>query len=143
MLLPLRLHKARGTLVIFTLVTILSWLLATNHCAIAREITTAAANDSAPPGHEHCPTPGPKSDGQGQMACCWTLKVSVNQAQSLASYDASFFILKWFLPEFLQPNFGSEASPAWHWDHGPPKVLSFAEQVLQRSILSNAPPVLS
>lgn len=142
---PVRLRKARGTLLLFSLVTILSWLLATNHCAIAREMTTSAASDSTPPGHEHCPTPKPdgKDDGQGRMACCWALKVSVNQGKSLASYDASFFILKWFLPEFLKPDFGSEASPAWHWNHGPPKVLSFAEQVLQRSILSNAPPFLS
>lgn len=141
---PLKLRKARRTLLLFSLVTILSWLPATNHCAIAREITRPAAHDSAPPGHEHCPKSDGKDDGQSQMTCCWALKASVNPAQSLVSYDASLFILKfWFMPEFLQSDFGSEASQAWHWDHGPPKVPSFAEQVLQRSILSNAPPVLS
>jgi hypothetical protein len=78
------------------------------------------------------------------MECCWVLKVSLSPAQSLASHDASLaslFIEKWFHPEFLWPAFGSEASLAWHWDHGPPKVRSFAEQVLQRCILSNAPPI--
>jgi hypothetical protein len=126
---------------------ILSWLVATNHCAIAWELTTSAANDSAPSGLEHCPTHGEKPDakehGEGQMVCCSALKISLNPAQSLVSYDASFFILKWFVPEFLKPDFGSEAAPAWHSDHGPPKGLSFAEQVLQRCIPSNAPPVLS
>jgi hypothetical protein len=141
------LRKAKKTLLLFSLVTILSWLLATNHCAIAQEMTTPAAKDSAPPGHSHCPTHGPKpdgkEDGQGLMTCCLALKVSLNPAQGLASYDAGLSILKWLLPEFPQPDFGNEASAVWHCDHGPPKVPSYAEQVLQRCILSNAPPVLS
>jgi hypothetical protein len=141
------LRKPRKTLLLFSLVTILSWLLATNHCAIARELATSIVNDSACPGHEHCPTQGAKPEGkedrQGRMACCWALKVTLNPAQSLASYDASFFNLEWFVPAFLKLDLGSEVARAWHCDHGPPKVLSFAEQVLQRCLLSNAPPVLS
>jgi hypothetical protein len=137
------LRKNRGTLLLFSLVAILSWFVATNHCAIAGELTTPS--DSAPSGLEHCPTHGGKPDtkehGEGQMICCSALKISLNPEQSLVTYHASFFILKWFVPEFGKPRF-IELSSTWHCDHGPPKLLSFAEQVLQRCILSNAPPVL-
>jgi hypothetical protein len=142
-----RLRKARGTLLLFSLITIASWLLATNHCAIARELMTSATNESVSLGHEHCPRHGAKPDGKEddprQMACCWALKVSLNSEHTVVSYDGAFLILQWFLLELIKSNFGSEASLERHQDHGPPKAASFAEQVLQRCILSNAPPVLS
>jgi hypothetical protein len=126
---------------------ILSWLVATNHCAIAQAVGAVVSNCHAPAAGEHCPSHEPPSDtsenGQGQMECCWAVKVSLNPVQSHivnAASLASPLCEEWLYPEFVGPEFES-ASLAWHWDHGPPKVRSFAEQVLQRCILSNAPPV--
>jgi hypothetical protein len=79
------------------------------------------------------------------MECCKSLQpLSVSPAKSLVAYNTDLFSLQWYAVASL---ISSDAAfvdvEVPQWDTGPPGVISFAESVLQRSILAHAPPVLA
>jgi hypothetical protein len=62
-------------------------------------------------------------------------------AKDFAGYDSSLFALQLY---FIGPIISTNASgpiPILELDTGPPFVHTFAESVLQRSILAHAPPI--
>lgn len=120
-----------------------AWFLISNHCAIA----AVSSHEAAMPGH--CPmhaaakqTPSKNKGCGDQSPCCKTLRALVAKpAKSIG--DSAFEISKTYdYPGGLivRP---SEAitSHLWALNPGPPGGCSFAESVLQRSLLAHAPPI--
>jgi len=123
---------------IAVLLTIFSWLAISNHCALAAISGPQPAADACPM-HSH-----PAKQKQGSaLVCCKilkatgaqaTIKPAVPQVQTLPPDRAHFSLLVVGRSDF-QPLFLA-------LDTGPPGISSFAESVLQRSILAHAPPSL-
>ena len=124
-------------------ITAAAWFLISNHCALAVVSpvpTTVAA-------HAHChqekPLPSQKS-GNEQLPCCKILRALVVKESSIAQ---DFY-------KFSQPTDYPAVTNAVgtgllqlsvianELDTGPPVAASFAELVLQRSILAHAPPFI-
>jgi hypothetical protein len=124
---------------IVVLVSMGAWLLLSNHCVLALD-------DSAMSGSETvgCPmhsTPA-KEKPAANIPCCKDLRAVAAQAvKNIATaaselvgvrdYLAGFFIAP---PRVTRQLLALET--------GPPRWLSFAESILQRSILAHAPPAL-
>lgn len=130
------------------LLTISAWLLASNHCAVAgvtgHHASLPRHADATNTGHAHCPgSSREKDDDESDTLCCSSLQATVAQpAKSLAAFDPITFVpvAYFLLPLILIEEQASAVST--EMDTGPPGESSFAELVLQRSILAHAPPVL-
>ncbi len=127
--------------------TISAWLLASNHCALAGEIGHHAVKpahvDATGAGHGHCPGPSQEKDGdESEMLCCSSLQATFAQpAKSFTAFDqVSFVSVAYFLLPFVLLERQASAIST-ELDTGPP--YSFAENVIQRCLPSNAPPSLS
>ncbi|MDP9291283.1 MAG: hypothetical protein M3O82_02840 [Verrucomicrobiota bacterium] len=121
-----------------------AWLFVSNHCAIAG---LGASGISSPTGHEHCPGHSAPSQEKGDEdnACCKSLQpASVTPAKNLVTYDTSLFTAQMYFCAVL---FSADRAQLdlrpLELDTGPPFASSFAESVLQRSILAHAPPFLA
>ena len=126
------------------LLTIAAWLVASDHCALARALLhpVVKAAENSCPGHTPQPAQPEKKDGRSDLPCCKSLLATTAPAKVSASYDASQFVLQPYLPVEFQAVAGGPATPVEALDTGPPDLRTFAESVLQRSLLAHAPPVL-
>ena len=123
-------------------VMLLSWLVVTNHCAMG--LMQAALSAKTEHAHCHASTSGDgqKAPADGMRECCRVIKASLADTPEF-KFDAAklqlqaFVILRALVAPVQNP------APAFIHDHGPPRVISFAENVLQRSLLSHAPPTLA
>jgi hypothetical protein len=118
-------------------VMLLSWLVVTNHCALGRMQGGNA-------GHAHCHAAknddGKKAPEDGMRECCRAIKASLSSHGEFKC-DASQLPLQIVATPQLYAAPLVEASGIL-LDHGPPRAASFAEIVLQRSLLGHAPPTL-
>ena len=140
---PLRTRLFRAT---FSLVALAAWSLASNHCALAGFMPVAKEAVAAPShchGSSEAPAPEEKERDCDGSKCCNSLSApSLAFAKDIVSYDASLFLPNDY-PAFEQCILGSDhEAPIAEIDTGPPRSDSFAESVLQRSILAHAPPSL-
>lgn len=130
--------------VAIVLVTIMAWFVATDHCALAgvllRPAFAAAPAQESCPGHSSQPE---KKQSQGELPCCKTLAATTAPAKISAGYHANQFVLQPYLAADFRLVMGRLAAPPVELDTGPPDLRSFAESVLQRSLLAHAPPVLA
>lgn len=123
------------------LVTATAWFFAANHCAVANLLPKTAE-------HEHCSADTPADDGKPSdcdgLNCCKSLSAPATFAKKLVGYDKAFYTLKdYVVGEFVFPIDRHDA-PIAELDTGPPPPAnSFAESVLQRSLLAHAPPFVS
>ena len=129
-----------------TLLTVVAWFLAANHCAVA---SLAAPLTDTPTGHEHCPASSSAPAGKEQpndcdgLNCCKSLSAPASFAKKLVGYDKAFYTPKdYIVSEIVFASEQHEASIS-ELDTGPPPAHGFAESVLQRSLLAHAPPSLS
>ncbi|HEX8490541.1 MAG TPA: hypothetical protein VF626_05950 [Chthoniobacterales bacterium] len=129
-----------------TLLTVLAWFLAANHCAVA---SLTAPLIEASTGHEHCggssdvPADKEQPNDCDGLNCCKSLSAPASFAKKLAGYDKAFYTLKdYVVSEIVFANELHDASIS-ELDTGPPPAHCFAESVLQRSLLTHAPPSLS
>jgi hypothetical protein len=127
------------------ILSIFAWLAISNPCALAG-IEAATTQASIPKCH-HCAdsTPAREKQTGADAVCCKVLRATFNtQAKKIAGVGSTIFVLQTY---FLSAVFGSEAAKAFVFpmelDTGPPFRVSFAESVLQRSILSHAPPFVA
>jgi hypothetical protein len=120
-------------------VAICSWIAVTNHCAFA-----AAAKD-IDKARSECPfhsKPVKQKDQSSQVQCCKILRAVVfAKTKDWARDDAKFcdtnFLVQTggaFILHLSRP-----VAPLL-LDTGPPGAFSFAELILQRSLLAHAPP---
>jgi hypothetical protein len=133
----------------FSLVAAAALLLGSNHCVLACFVPAPAAD--APAEHAHCAAmqnsaPADEqqpSSGCDEMNCCSALSAPVALAKSPVSYDALAFTLFAHVLIGTAPAGEDHHPPVLELDTGPPERCSFAEVVLQRSILAHAPPVVA
>lgn len=127
---------------VIVLLTIVAWLVASDHCALAgallRPVAVGLAQESCP-GHSQ----PEKKQGQSDLPCCKTLVATTAPAKISAGYDANQFILRLDLASDFQLVVRTSDAPLPELDTGPPDSRTFAESVLQRSLLAHAPPVLA
>jgi hypothetical protein len=118
-----------------------SWIAISNHCAFAAVTTQAHPLQSECPFHSKPAKPQPVPAG---IQCCKILRaITTATAKAVARalvdlphVDLAFVPLIFFAPAKI--SFAVSAS-----DTGPPGTISFAELVLQRSILAHAPPLFA
>ncbi len=128
------------------LVLLAAWFALSNHCALAVMGHGADADETAEV-HKCCP---PKAEAGGEQtpeqpmgACCKSLRVLPAASAKLVEAPDSLPMVAWawaVLAETL-----AVERPAAEVAHttGPPGARSFAEVVLQRSLLSHAPPFVA
>jgi hypothetical protein len=125
--------------------SMLAWLAASNHCVLAAKpaaVHEAASSESECPMHaqkQHAPLPE-KGNGCGDLPCCKRLQATVvSPGKAVAKPVWLGALQPFFTPAFrLVDAQSGRLSPIL--DTGPPGKSSFAELVLQRSLLAHAPP---
>jgi len=120
-------------------IAICSWFAISNHCAFSTLALEANTTESACPFHSQpAKTPPPPAGIQ----CCKILRAVVpTVTKGWARNDAGVSDVDLYFEELaIIANSQSATSPLL-LDTGPPGARSFAELILQRSILAHAPPV--
>jgi hypothetical protein len=126
----------RGAIVV---VAICSWFAISNHCAFA-----ALATDSMP--SRECPFHSkPKEKPSTGAQCCKILRaVASAPAKSWSRDDTKLSDADAYRDECAFTSAYSQPTLVpLSLDTGPPRVRSFAELILQRSLLAHAPPSLA
>lgn len=122
-------------------VTGLAWMSVSNHCALGAVI--AKTNSTVAPMHCHGNQPAPsKKNSQEEMPCCKLLRATVtSDAKIVQGANKNFLPLQiGIIAELIFANEALLHRTPLELDTGPPFADSFAESVLQRSILAHAPP---
>jgi hypothetical protein len=130
-------------------IAICSWFAISNHCAFA---AVAACGPGCQPVSLHrqdadttqCPfhsKPAQQKQEPSQLQCCKILRaVVLAQTKSWARDDAKFSDVGLRVEEFAHLALSHSAQASLPLDTGPPGARSFAELILQRSLLAHAPP---
>lgn len=124
------------------LTSIVAWLSISNHCAVG---ATIAAKTQSQIAQMHChgsqPSPSKKS-GDEEMPCCKVLRATLaGQGKILQDASKDFLpIQSWIVGQVILADGPQAHHAANELDTGPPFAGSFAESVLQQSILAHAPP---
>jgi len=126
---------ARGAIVA---VAICSWFAISNHCAFAALATNTDAASHGCPFHSK-----PKEKQSTGAQCCKILRaVAPAPAKSWARDDTKLSGADGYNSEPALVIASSQTTLVpLSLDTGPPGVRSFAELVLQRSLLAHAPPI--
>ena len=115
------------------LLTIAAWFLLSNHCALALGLPL----DSEPGG---CPMHSAPAKGKAAptVPCCKDLRaVASHAAKNLAAANQLLGVQDYAATVLASPRVVAQLLAL---NTGPPRSLSFAESILQRSILAHAPP---
>lgn len=120
---------------------LLSWLVVTNHCALGFMQTALGAKAEHAHCHARTSDDGGKAPADGMRECCRVIKASLVSKTEFKFETAQLQLQAFLILDVLCAPEG-DLAPAFIHDHGPPRVVSFAESVLQRSLLSRAPPAL-
>jgi len=123
------------------LLTLLAWFSISNHCALGA-LTVAKTRSATAPMHCHGNQPAPsKKSNEEEMPCCKMLRATVTSEAKIVEVTSKNFvpIQDWIVAELISAP-ATQLSPL-ELDTGPPFADSFAESVLQRSILAHAPPL--
>ena len=124
-----------------------AWLAVSNHCVIAAG--TTANPETGASAHAHCPghpaPANPTNDQQPRtVECCKTLSTaSASFDRTQIGYQPGHFIPFRFAKSRLCLAPTARPIDGFALDTGPPGAISFAESVLQRSVLAHAPPRLA
>lgn len=119
-----------------------AWLAISNHCVIgaaegAANMPMASCHGTAPADQ----SPGKHNEKSG-VECCKVLRATLlTPSSNLVGADTLSFAAHDYLVALISAADESRLTPVIEWDTGPPGADSFAESVLQRSILAHAPPV--
>lgn len=120
------------------LLTITAWLFLSNHCALALGSTVINLDSET----GVCPMHSAPAKGkpQANIPCCKELRAVMTHATKAVAPVArelvagpDYVVVILMAPPRVTP-------PLVLLDTGPPRPLSFAESVLQRSVLAHAPP---
>ncbi|MCA1657973.1 MAG: hypothetical protein LC627_01595 [Verrucomicrobiaceae bacterium] len=118
-----------------------AWLAISNHCALAAMQNPAEVR--RPSCHAMAPAKeAPAKDEQKNVVeCCKVLRATLlTLSKNLAAADTLAFVAHTYVGLPLPRAVESRLISIFEWDTGPPGAGSFAELVLQRSILAHAPP---
>ena len=136
--------RTRDKIIRFAIVltTMVAWLSISNHCALGGLITKT--DSAVAPMHCHGNQPAPsKKSSQEETPCCKMLRATLTSEAKVVKVATETFlpIQYWVVAELIFAR-ETQLSPL-EIDTGPPFAGSFAESVLQRSVLAHAPPVLT
>jgi len=122
-------------------IAICSWIAVSNHCAFAAVAAHINTRQTECPFHS---TPSKQKEQSSQVQCCKILRAVVFTQSKAWERDNA---------KFSDANFPVETRASvvrllrtvapLLLDTGPPGALSFAELILQRSILTHGPPFLA
>ena len=122
-------------------IAICSWIAVSNHCAfaaVAPEIDKAQAE---------CPfhsKPAKEKKQSSQVQCCKVLRaVAFTKTKDWARNDAKFCDANFPVQAGAFIPYSSPIVTPLLLDTGPPGARSFAELILQQSLLTHAPPFLA
>jgi hypothetical protein len=120
------------------LLTITAWVLLSNHCALGAVALPVETGVEA----SGCPmhsAPAKKKPAT-KTPCCRDIRAVVAKTVTAAAIPAQVIGAQTFPAELVAPppRFQTEIALL---DTGPPGCVSFAESVLQESLLAHAPPV--
>lgn len=122
-------------------IAICSWIAVSNHCAFA---AVAAEIDK---GQTECPfhsKPAKQKEQPSQVQCCKILRAVVfAKTKDWARDDANFCDANFPFRTDAFVVYPSRVLAPLLLDTGPPGALSFAELILQRSLLVHAPPLVA
>ena len=139
----MRRANAKAIRIPVVLMTIVAWFSISNHCAVGEMV---AAKTQPQMAQMHChggqPLPSKKS-GDEEMPCCKVLRATLaSQGKILQVANKDFLAIRsWIVAQIIFSDEPQSHHAANDLDTGPPFAGSFAESVLQRSILAHAPPV--
>jgi len=121
------------------LTTMMAWFSISNHCALGGLI--AKTHSVVAPMHCHGNQPAPsKKSSQEETLCCKMLRATLtSEAKVVEVASKTFLPIQYSIVAELISVPETQLSPL-ELDTGPPFAGSFAESVLQRSILAHAPP---
>jgi hypothetical protein len=118
--------------------TITAWLLLSNHCALGLSGTLVETDSEL----GACPMHSAPAKGKpaANLPCCKELRAIASHAGKNVATEASQLVgvRDHVVAIFVMPPRGTARVTGL--DTGPPHSLSFAESILQRSILAHAPP---
>jgi len=119
---------------------ICSWIGISNHCAFAAVATEVAKAQTECPFHSK---PAKQKEQSSQVQCCKILRAVVfAKTKDWARNDAKFCDANFPIQARAFVVDSSPAVAPLLLDTGPPGAFSFAELILQRSLLAHAPPIL-
>jgi hypothetical protein len=120
-------------------VAICSWLAISNHCAFGAIVDRGRETQNACPFHTEPVKPHPPPSS---TQCCKILRAVVPVVtKTWARDDAKFSGVDLRVDEFALVAYSHTTPEPLFLDTGPPKARTFAELILQRSLLAHAPPV--
>jgi hypothetical protein len=130
--------SVRGAIVV---IAICSWFAISNHCAFGALATKTDAASHGCPFHSK---PAKQQKQSTEAQCCKILRaVASVPAKSWARDDTKLSDADGYHGEHALTIAYSQTTPVpLSLDTGPPGVRSFAELILQRSLLAHAPPAL-
>jgi hypothetical protein len=134
-------YSASIARLVTVIITAFAWFLISNHCVLGELLHASQTKASC---HQPCcgDQPPAKNKADSTTECCKTLRATLSgAAKDFAGYGTSLFALQLY---FIGPVIFARDSrpvPVLELDTGPPFVHTFAESVLQRSILAHAPPL--
>jgi hypothetical protein len=121
-------------------IAICSWIAVSNHCAFA------AVASEIDKGQTECPfhsKPAKQKEQSSQVQCCKVLRAVVfAKTKDWARNDAKFCDANFPVQEGVFVIYPLRAVAPLLLDTGPPGAFSFAELILQQSLLAHAPPEL-
>jgi hypothetical protein len=125
-----------------TITAITSWFAISNHCAFAALATKTDAASTECPFHSK---PAKQEKQSAGAQCCKILRAVASAAtKSWDRDDAKFSEADRYYYEYALITAYSQSTLApLFLDTGPPNARSFAELILQRSLLAHAPPSLA
>lgn len=121
-------------------IAICSWIAVSNHCAFAAVATEVANAQTECPFHSK---PAKQKEQSSQVQCCKILRaVVLAKTKDWARDDAKFSDANFPVETGAFVVCSMRSVPPLLLDTGPPlRAFSFAELILQRSILAHAPPI--
>jgi hypothetical protein len=131
-------HPLRLVVVI---ASITAWFAATNHCAFAARPAKSDMPSDCPMHAKQQPSQPQKQNGCDDLPCCKNLQATPSVAAKLIANPVWTGALLAFFSAISDDTRESALSWTVSANSSPPGKRTFAELVLQRSLLAHAPPV--
>jgi hypothetical protein len=122
-------------------IAICSWIAVSNHCAFAAVASEIGKEQADCPFHSK---PAKQKEQSSHVQCCKVLRAVVfAKTNDWARDDAKFCNASFPVQAGMFFAYSSRAVTPLLLDTGPPGAFSFAELILQRSLLAHAPPFVA
>ena len=128
-----------GARSVVAVLAICSWIAVSNHCAFAAVTSKIDKAQTDCPFHSQ---PAKQKEQSAQVQCCKVLRaVAFAKTKDWARDDAKFCNATFPVQSTVFVVYPSRTLAPLLLDTGPPAAFSFAELILQQSLLAHAPPV--